>query len=149
MSVPATDPSFLAPESVSNPLPGAETPARLAAVPDHGKNRRRSGRRARARDRLMDRASQPQPRNAALLGVDNIENLLLFVDDDLRETALAMHHVEQYLLQVLGMLEADELRREDVKALTRNTEVLDHVDMLNETMESLRRRLARLGSRMK
>ncbi|MCA9712459.1 MAG: hypothetical protein KDK70_41910 [Myxococcales bacterium] len=89
------------------------------------------------------------PQNAALLGVSNVENLLLFVDDDLRETALAIHHIEQFLVRTLGLLETPDLRREDVQAVAADTSVLDHVDMLNETLESLRRRLARLSARMK
>jgi polyhydroxyalkanoate synthesis regulator phasin len=97
----------------------------------------------------MDRATRPYPQNAALIGVANIENLLLFVDDDLRETALAMHHIEQFLMRTLGLLEAPSLRREQVQAVASDTSVLDHMDMLNETIESLRRRLARLSARLK
>lgn len=97
----------------------------------------------------MDRATRPHPQNAALIGVSNVENLLLFVDDDLRETALAIHHIERFLLRTLGLLEAPTLRREDVQSVAGDTSVLDHIDMLNETIESLRRRLARLSARMK
>lgn len=97
----------------------------------------------------MDRATQPYPQNAALIGVADVENLLLFVDDDLRETALAIHHIEQFLLRALGLLETSTLRREDVHAVASDTSVLDHIDMLNETLESLRRRLAKLSARMK
>ncbi|MCA9651037.1 MAG: hypothetical protein H6712_24610 [Myxococcales bacterium] len=147
--MPATDPTaFRGPQPVST-TPEAEAPARLCAVPDHGPERRRSGRRARARDRLMDRATQAPTHSAALEGVDNVENLLLFVDDDLRETALAIHHIEAFLVRTLGLLESDDLRREDVVSVAGDTTVLDHVDMLNETLESLRRRLARLASRMR
>ena len=148
MSVPATNPTvFRAPE-VSAP-PKDEGAAHLSAVPDHGRERRRSGRRARARDRLMDRATKPHPRNAALLGVENIENLLLFVDDDLRETALAIHHIEAFLIRTMGLLETETLGRKEVIEVASDTTVLDHVDQLNETLESLRRRLARLAARMK
>lgn len=97
----------------------------------------------------MDRATQPHAHNAALSGVDNVENLLMFVDDDLRETALAIHHIEHFLLRTLGLLESDDLRREHVHAVASDTSVLEHVDMLNETLESLRRRLARLSARMR
>lgn len=149
MTIPATDPNaFRGPSTGSSPSQ-PETPAHLSAVPDPDPNRRISGRRARARDRLMDRAHRMQEPNTALVDVHNVENLLLFVDDDLRETALAIHHIEQFLLRTLGLLEASELRREDVNAVARDTSVLDHVDMLNETLESLRRRLAKLAARMK
>lgn len=97
----------------------------------------------------MDRASQPQVPHPRLSGVENVENLLLFVDDDLRETALAIHHIEEFLLRTLGLLETSDLRREHVAEVAGDTSVLDHVDQLNETLESLRRRLARLASRMR
>jgi hypothetical protein len=110
--------------------------------------RRRSGRRARARDRLMDRATSDYPANAALGGVRDLENLLLFVDDDFRETALAITRIEEYLTRTLAMLESTDLRREHVHAAAHDPSVLDHLDLLNETVESLRRRLARLCSSM-
>ena len=151
MSVPATHPAaFPGTEPTpTKPSKGPTTASHLAAVPDDGPERRASGRRARARDRLMDRASQPHVPNAKLVGVENVENLLLFVDDDLRETALAIHKIEGFLLRTLGLLEATDLRREDVRAVASDTSVLDHVDLLNETLESLRRRLARLAARMR
>lgn len=114
-----------------------------------GAERRESGRRARARDRLMDRATRSYPPNAALFGVDDLETMLLFVDDDLRETGLAMCRIEDYLVRTLGLLEQPQLRRAEVIALAGDAHVLDHLDQLNETVESLRRRLAKLASRMR
>ena len=156
MSVPATHSAAhtgTEPASTTSSPRGTASPKgpapRLAAVPDKGPERRASGRRARARDRLMDRATQPHPPVARLEGVENVENLLLFVDDDLRETALAIHRIEEFLLRTLGLLESQDLRREDVREVACDTSVLEHVDLLNETLESLRRRLARLAARMK
>jgi hypothetical protein len=111
--------------------------------------RRDSGKRARSRDKLMDRATRCYARSDALSGVDNIENLLLFIDDDMRETALSMERIEQYLVSTLGLLEKRELDRAEVQALATDTTVLDHVDMLNETLESLRRRMARLAANLR
>ena len=121
----------------------------LAEREKTGRERRQSGARGRARDRLMDRATQPYPRSEALGGVDDVENLLLFIDDELRETALSMTRIEDYLVRTLGLLEADKIRRETVQSLARDTDVLDHLDLLNETLESLRRRMARLAARLK
>ncbi len=152
MTVPATEPAVLPRPELTAESPqvaGMSPSPRLSAVPDHGIERRGSGRRARARDRLMDRATQPHSTNTAVFGVDGVENLLLFVDDDLRETALALHHIEAFLLRTLGLLEAEKLRRVDVHEVAADTSVLDHVDVLNETLESLRRRLARLAARMR
>ena len=114
-----------------------------------GRERRQSGARTRARDRLMDRASRSYPKSEALTQVRNVENLLLFIDDDLRETALAMQRIEGYLVQALGLLEAPALTREQVQAVATDAEVLDHVDQMVETLESLRRRLARLAASLR
>lgn len=151
MSVPATHPAAFPAAEPTSTTPSAKptTGPRLQAVPDEGLDRRASGRRARARDRLMDRATRTHTPNAKLIGVENVENLLLFVDDDLRETALAIHRIEEFLLRTLGLLETEDLRREDVREVASDTSVLDHVDQLSETLESLRRRLARLAARMR
>lgn len=117
--------------------------------PRGGAERRASGRRARARDRLLDRGSQPQPVPGELARVRDIENTLLFIDDDLRETALAMTRIEDYLTLALRTLESPDVRREHVSALAQDVRVLDHLDALSETLESLRRRLAKLSSTMK
>ncbi|PRP94887.1 hypothetical protein ENSA7_77100 [Enhygromyxa salina] len=108
-------------------------------------NRRGSGRRARSRDRLMDRASQPYAPNPELAKIRHVENLMMFIDDDLRETALSMERIERYLISTLEMLEADHLVRADVHALATDVDVLDQIDLLNENLESLRRRVARLA----
>ncbi len=97
----------------------------------------------------MDRATRPYPKTDALDQADRIGNLLLFIDDDLRETALAMERIETYLMATLGMLERDRLTRVEVQTLATDTTVLEHVDMLNETLESLRRRMARLAANLK
>ena len=97
----------------------------------------------------MDRATQEYSPNSALRGVHNIGNLMLFVDDDLRETALSMTRIEGYLTRTLTALESPGLRRQDVQALASDKDVLDHLDQLNETLESLRRRLAKMAGEMK
>jgi hypothetical protein len=97
----------------------------------------------------MDRATRPYPKTKALRGVNDIHNLMLFIDDDIRETALSMERIERYLVATLGLLEQDHLGRAEVQALATDTEVLDHIDQLNETLESLRRRMARLASRLR
>ena len=47
------------------------------------------------------------------------------------------------------MLESPKVERATVHELAMSTEVLEHVDMLNENLESLRRRMARLAATMK
>lgn len=118
-------------------------------APSSGAERRQSGTRARARDRLMDRATRSYPESETLSHARGVENLVLFIDDDLRETGMALGNVENYLVGVLQMLEGPRMSREDVHALAADTQVLDHVDMLVETLETLRRRLARLAASLR
>ena len=113
--------------------------------PQRAAERRVSGRRARARDRLMDRANTSYKPHPALTHVRHVENLLLFIDDDLRETALSMERIERYLVSTLDLLEGQELERHHVERLAGDTTVLDQIDQLNASLESLRRRMARLS----
>jgi hypothetical protein len=126
-------------------LTSSESPSEVSSQ-DAGSDRRGSGRRARARDRLMDRANTPYTPNPALSRVKAVENLLLFIDDDLRETALSMERIERYLVSTLDMLEGDNLERAQVQALATDEDVLDQLDALNENLENLRRRVARLAA---
>lgn len=118
-------------------------------VEGSGANRRQSGGRARARDRLMDRATRSYPVSETLSHARGVENLVLFIDDDLRETGLALGSVETYLVGILKLLESPTMSREEVHALAQDTQVLDHVDMLTETLETLRRRLAKLAASLR
>lgn len=131
------------------PLPASAEGSGATPAPAEGSERRGSGKRARARDRLMDRASRPYQQTRTLSEVDHVENLLMFIDDDLRETALAISNIEAYLISTLAMLEREQLTRSQVHALASDTDILDHVDLLNETLESLRRRMARLASNLR
>ncbi|MBZ5714034.1 hypothetical protein [Nannocystis pusilla] len=135
-------------ESLAPPL-ALDGPEIAEARELDGRERRRSGNRTRARDRMMDRASRDYPESDALRGVRGVENLVLFIDDDLRETGMALGHVEAYLVEILRMLEGPRIKREDVHALASDTRVLDHVDMLVENLETLRRRLTRLATSLR
>lgn len=97
----------------------------------------------------MDRATRPYTRTSAIANAENVENLVLFIDDDLRETALSIQRIERYLVDTLSLLERDELTRADVSELVGDQRILDHVDQLNETLESLRRRMARLAANLR
>lgn len=154
MRQPGIVPSFMPAELEPTPAVSAVVaPVQVSTVsPGSGRERRQSGGRARARDRLMDRATRSYPQTEPLSqlgGVRGVENLMLFIDDDLRETAMALGNVENYLVEILKLLEAPRIGREEVHALAADTQVLDHVDMLAETLETLRRRLARLSASLR
>lgn len=132
-----------------SPLPVDGPELAEASDESQGRDRRRSGGRSRARDRLMDRAVRDYPEGDALRGVRGVENLVLFIDDDLRETGMALGHVEAYLVEILRMLEGPRIRREEVHALASDTRVLDHIDMLVENLETLRRRMTKLAASLR
>ena len=133
--------------------PGQAAPVQVSRTSAEGERsgieQRRSGGRARARDRLMDRATRSYPVSEPLSRARGVENLVLFIDDDLRETGMALGNVENYLVGILKLLEAPTMSREEVHALAADTQVLDHVDMMVETLETLRRRLAKLASSLR
>lgn len=127
-------------------------PAASGPQTEGGAERRQSGSRARARDRLMDRAVRPSPESDALshLGhVRGVQNMVLFIDDDLRETGMALGKVEGYLVEILKLIEKPRISREDVHALAASTQVLEDVDTLVESLETLRGRLARLSASLR
>lgn len=109
----------------------------LPPVPD----RRRSPRR-RLRDRIasLDGAGSP-----ALRAHPVLKDLVALAEDDLRQGAIALSHLERYLGQSLALLD-----KPDVDALTLNEhahdpELFDHLDALGESLSALRRRLASLA----
>lgn len=124
--------------SISSPSPA-----------EGGAERRQSGTRARARDRLMDRATRPTPESDALSHVRGLQNLVLFIDDDLRETGMSLAKVEGYLVEILKLIERPRISREDVHALAADTQVLEHVDTLVESLETLRGRLGKLAASLR
>jgi len=126
-------------------MPGEPVPTGAPAGPE----RRGSGGRRRVSDRLLDRATREYAQTPVLSTVRDAQTTMLFVDDDLRETALAIGRIESYLVGALKTLERRDLRRADVVAVANDSSVLDHLDHLNETVESLRRRLGRLALRMR
>lgn len=79
---------------------------------------------------------------------EEFENLVLFIDDDLRETAMAIERVERYLLTTHAMLDKPQVNPLEIQRLARDAEVLEHLEALNETVESLRRRMARLADNL-
>ena len=97
----------------------------------------------------MYRATRPYPKTQALERANDVENLILFIDDDLRETALAVAGIEGYLVNTLKMLEQERLNRADVHTLATDTIVLEQLDLLTETLESLRRRMVRLSGKLR
>jgi hypothetical protein len=101
--------------------------------------------RRRLRDRLVDREGTHNPR----LRRYELANLMLFVDDDLRETALAIGGIEGFLTAALALLEKEDLDAGELEALAGNADVLERLDYLGETVSSLRRRMGLIADSLK
>lgn len=102
--------------------------------------------RRRLKDRLVEREGTQNP---ALTERYALQNQLLLIDDDLRESALSLSAVEQFLHDALGLLENESVTAADVAHLVGNGDTLDRMDALAETLTSLRRRLIAIASQIK
>lgn len=100
----------------------------------------RSDRGRRARDRLL--AGEPDPE---LLGQvsSELDNLLMFVADDLRESALSLAGIEAHLVAVQRLLGEGALEPAEVDAAV-GVDLDGRLDALADSLQSLQRRLQRL-----
>jgi hypothetical protein len=103
---------------------------------------RRTSPRRRLRDRIasFDRSSNPTLRRRELA------NLVLLVEDDLRETALALGHIERFLGAATLLLERPDLSGAELNALAEDGEVLERLDLLSDSLAQLRRRMALIAA---
>jgi hypothetical protein len=114
---------------------------------DQRPDRRKEARGGRRfRDRLLERTGTDNP---ALAERHLLANQLLLIDDDLRQTALALGAVEQFLGAALELLESPEVSAGDLATLASDGDALDKLDELSETVESLRRRLLAVASNLR
>jgi hypothetical protein len=104
----------------------------------------RSGRGRRARDRLL--GDDPPGGEADLLADPDSElcNLLLLSGDDLREAALAVGGIEQYLVAVHGALADERGCGARTAALLERDDLDERLGALEEALVALRRRLHRI-----
>jgi hypothetical protein len=99
--------------------------------------------RRRLTDRLVEREGTQNP---SLTEKYSLQNQLLLIDDDLRETALALGAVEKFLGDALRLLEDERVRASDLATLAAEGDTLDRLDTLTETLQQLRRRLLSIAS---
>lgn len=102
--------------------------------------------RRRLRDRLVEREGTANPQ---LSDRHELSNQILLIDDDLRETALALGGIERFLTDALGLLESEEVSARQLASLATDGDILDRLDTLSETLQSLRRSLAAVAVAMK
>lgn len=123
------------------PLPQSQA-AEPAAT---GIERRRTPRR-RLRDRI---ASLDSTNNPALRGHHEIANQMLFLDDDLRQTALVLGTIEEYLAQAMGLIERADVTAPELKAFAGSDEIDERVELLGENLDNLRRRMKAIAMAMR
>jgi hypothetical protein len=100
----------------------------------------------RPRRRLRDRLVAHETQNRRLADAGQVSNLLLLIDDDLRETAVAMSGIEGFLAEALRLLDDEEVRAHELIRLCADDRVMEKMDTLAETLTTLRRRFGALAA---
>jgi hypothetical protein len=106
---------------------------------------RRSSPRRRSRDRIADRETT----NPALSQRFELKNLLLFLDDDVRESAKALSRVEGYLGRTLALVDDAAVSADQLDALADEQAIFDDLHTLVDTLGSLRARLGKVASTLR
>jgi len=98
--------------------------------------------RRRFRDQLAERETQ----SGRFVGRADVANLMLLIDDDLRETAGAMSCIEGFLGEAQRLLDEEQMRADELLRLCASGEVLAQMDALADALQTLRRRLGALAA---
>jgi hypothetical protein len=106
---------------------------------------RRSTPRRRTRDRLPDRETT----NPSLSQHFELRNLLLFLDDDVRESAKALVRVEKYLGRAMALLDDGEVTADALDTLSDEQAIFDDLHTLVDTLGSLRSRMGKVASTLR
>jgi hypothetical protein len=106
-------------------------------------------RRASPRRRLRDRLPERETTNPSLAGKAELKNLLLFLDDDVRESSKALVRVEKFLGRALALIDADAVSAEELDAMSHEQQIFDDLHTLVDTLGSLRKRMGKVASSLK
>jgi hypothetical protein len=117
----------------------------MAIPPPAGVERRRTPRR-RLRDRI---ASLDRTHNPTLAARRQLADLVLLVEDDLRQTALALGGVERFLVRSLELLEKAGVTAAELGDHADDDQVLRQLDELSQNVANLRRRMSLVASSLK
>lgn len=116
---------------------GCKTLQIAAKKADQKFERRKSGKRARRRDQLFTPLLRQHSKHQKS---QRHENLYLLMDDDVREAALSLVRIEQFLLETQRLLKSVD-KRQQVHALFADSQIGLEVDHLSETIAILGNRL--------
>lgn len=106
-------------------------------------------RRSTPRRRTRDRLPQRETTNPALSQRFELKNLLLFLDDDVRESAKALGRVEEYLGRALALLDKSDVGADELEALSDEQAIFDDLHTLVDTLGSLRARMGKVASTLR
>lgn len=101
----------------------------------------RTGAGRRARDRIL--AGQTSP-SSIIRSRRELENLILFLADDLRESAMAVGGIESFLVRAQRALEKPELTISELHAIADDREVDERFELLADALGSLRRSMKQI-----
>ena len=69
----------------------------------------------------------------------DLQNLILFLGDDLRESALAVSGIEAFLLDAQRALENPDVSLADLRRIVDEPDVVSRIELLSDALGSLRR----------
>ena len=101
------------------------------------------------RRRMRDQLPQRETTNPALAQRSELKNLLLFLDDDVRESGKALVRVEKYLGRALALLDATEVSADELSEMAREQDIFDDLHTLVDTLASLRARMGKVASSLR
>ncbi len=106
-------------------------------------------RRATPRRRMRDRLPDRETTNPALAERSELRNLLLFVDDDVRQSAKALVGIEKYLQRALALIDAEAVSADELEALAGEQAIFDDLHTLVDTLGSLRAQMSKVASALR
>jgi hypothetical protein len=86
---------------------------------------------------------------AAIRSRYELRNLILFLADDLRESALAVGGIEAFLLRAQRVLEKPDLTADELAAVADDRQVMERFELLSDALASLRRSMAMIHESLK
>ena len=111
-----------------------------------GNHGSRTGTGRRARDRLVGGDTTPA---ASLRELPELENHVLFLDDDLRESAIAVGGIEAFLLEAKRVLEKPDLAPDELRRLVESSRIADRIALLEDALGSLFRSMSLICATLK
>jgi len=73
-----------------------------------------------------------------------LTNLVLFLADDLRESALAVGGIESFLVRAQKLLEDPGLSADDLRAVVDDPTLAERCELLADALDSLRKSMRRI-----